>query len=85
MDLEYIVGIGVILVIFYWFGDTLPKKYRNLNCMGKNWKAEFPKSTKEDIRGFLLMFTDSFAFSSVDKLKFKPNDKLFDIYRELYP
>jgi propanediol dehydratase small subunit len=85
MDLEYIVGIGVLIIAFFWVGDTLPKKYRNRNCMGKNWKSAFPSSSKEDIREFLLMFTDAFAFSSSDKLKFEPDDKILDIYNELYP
>ena len=54
MDLEYIVGIGVILILLFWVGDTLPKKYRKRSCMGKNWKSTFPSSSKEDIREFLL-------------------------------
>ena len=53
--------------------------------MGKRWKDQFPNSRKEDIRDFLILFTDSFAFSSDDKLKFEPQDKLLDIYRDLYP
>ena len=85
MRTEYIIGILVILVIAFWSSDTLPKKYRSRDCMGKNWKTEFPSSSKEDIRNFLLVFTDSFAFSASDKLKFEPSDKLLDIYRELYP
>ncbi|NMP79779.1 hypothetical protein [Pseudoalteromonas arctica] len=85
MDLEYIVVIGVILMLLFWVGDTLPKKYRKRSCMGKNWKSTFSSSNKEDIREFLLMFTDAFAFSPSDKLKFEPDDKILDIYRELYP
>jgi hypothetical protein len=85
MDLEYIVGIGVLLIALLWTSDTLPKKYRNRNCMGKKWKSTFPNSGKEDIREFLLMFTDAFAFSQNDKLKFEPDDKILVIYRELYP
>ncbi len=85
MDLENIIGIGVILIIAFRLSDTLPKKYRNRSCMGKRWKEQFPNSRKEDIRDFLILFTDSFAFSSDDKLKFEPHDKLLDIYRDLYP
>ncbi|WP_440056539.1 hypothetical protein ACSLBF_20755 (plasmid) [Pseudoalteromonas sp. T1lg65] len=85
MSAEYIIGIIVFLVIVYWSSETLPKKYRSRKCMGRSWKTEFPNSSKEDIRKFLLLFTDSFAFSENDKLKFEPNDKLLDIYRELYP
>jgi len=85
MDLEYIIGIGAFIIALFWFSDTLPKKYRNRNCMGKNWKSTFPNSNKKDIRKFLLMFTDAFAFSPSDRLKFEPDDKILDIYHELYP
>jgi len=33
----------------------------------------------------LLLFTDAFAFSRKQKLKFEPEDKIFDIYKALYP
>jgi len=51
----------------------------------KKWKRAFPESSKEEIRKFLLLFTYAFAFSSKNKLKFEPEDKVIDIYRELYP
>lgn len=85
MSVEHIIIFIVFIVIFYWPSDTLPKKYRSRNCMGRNWKTQFPNSSKEDIRKFLLLFANSFAFSANNKLKFEPNDKLLDIYRELYP
>ena len=53
--------------------------------MGKSWRLAFPDSSKGNIRDFLVMFTDSFAFSPDDKLKFSPSDKVLEIYRELYP
>ena len=85
MSIGFIIGICILLALFLGLGGTLPKKYRNRNCMGKNWKIEFPNSSKEDIRKFLLLFTEAFALSENDKLKFEPNDKLLDIYRALYP
>ncbi len=53
--------------------------------MGRAWKSVFPDSDKAEIREFLILFSDSFAFSRKDKLKFEPNDKILDIYREMYP
>lgn len=53
--------------------------------MGKNWKKSFPNTPKEEIRKFLILFTDAFAFSNKNKLKFEPDDKVLEIYRELYP
>ena len=82
--------IYIIVGIVIWLAcspniDGLPKKYRLRKCMGKYWRFEFPSNTKEEIREFLVLFTDAFAFSTSDKLNFKPSDKIYDIYRELYP
>lgn len=84
---EFIIVIAVLtyLVWSIYLEDTLPKRYRQRNCMGKNWKAVFPKNSKNEIRSFLIFFTDAFAFDEKDKLKFEPSDKLLTIYRELYP
>ena len=78
----FIIGVFVWAIVF---GGTLPKKYRNRSCTGENWKKAFPKTSKEEIRTFLLLFTSAFAFSPKNKLKFEPEDKVMDIYRELYP
>lgn len=80
--------VAAILAYFTWsifMGDTLPKKYRQRNCMGKDWKVEFPDNSNSEIRSFLKFFTDAFAFDENDRLKFEPRDKLLTIYRELYP
>jgi len=68
-----------------FFSETLPKKYRKRHCEGSAWKSQFPSASKNEIRSFLVLFTDAFAFEEKDKLKFHPNDKLIDIYRALYP
>ena len=31
------------------------------------------------------MFVSAFAFADKDKLKFRPDDKILDVYRNLYP
>jgi len=54
------------------------------NCTGKHWKSKFPATPKEDVRRFLFIFTDAFAFSRKQKLKFEPDDKILDIYKTLY-
>ena len=86
--MKYIIISIFIIGVFVWaivFDGTLSKKYRNRSCTGENWKKAFPKTSKEEIRTFLLLFTSAFAFSPKNKLKFEPEDKVMDIYRELYP
>lgn len=85
MSNEYIIGLGVLLVFIYaWFADSLPKVYRLRSCMGEKWISTFPDSSKSEIREYLQIFIDAFAFSNKDKLQFEPNDKILDVYKELY-
>jgi len=85
--MNIVLIIVVILVVVAWGAYTgdIPKKYRVRKCTGKNWKVKFPNSSKVDIRKFLLIFTDAFAFSDRQKLKFEPDDRVIDIYKALYP
>lgn len=45
----------------------------------------FPNAPKAEIREFLALFVDAFAFPNEEKLKFSPDDKILSIYRALYP
>jgi propanediol dehydratase small subunit len=81
------VVLGVVLA-FAWAvrsGGTLPSPYRLRECQGKTWRRAFPDASKTEVRRFLSVFTESFAFSDAEKLKFNPNDQLLDVYRALYP
>ncbi|WP_394191362.1 hypothetical protein [Pseudoalteromonas atlantica] len=77
----------LILFLVAWTAYTggVPKKYLMRKCTGKNWKEKFPDSSKDEIRKFLRIFTDAFAFSGKKKLKFEPEDRVLDIYKALYP
>jgi len=86
MTIIYIIVFGMIIWIVSTPNiDGFPKKYRFRQCTGKYWKSEFPNNDKEDIREFLILFTEAFAFPKDKKLHFKPSDKIYDIYRALYP
>lgn len=73
------------LVLWLNFGTSLPRRYRLRNCEGRSWRNEFPSATKQEIREFLLLFMSAFAFKDNEKLKFSPHDRIWEIYRELYP
>lgn len=71
-----------------WMGallETLPAEYRQRSCQGTQWKRAFPAASKGEIRGYLTMFVRAFAFADGHRLLFKPDDRLLDIYRRLYP
>ncbi|MEE4246552.1 MAG: hypothetical protein V2I33_14175 [Kangiellaceae bacterium] len=85
MKIALIIIVIAIAIAWSVYTGDVPKKYRIRKCTGKNWKVRFPDTPKEDIRTFLLLFTDAFAFSRKHKLKFEPDDKILDIYKALYP
>jgi len=65
--------------------SRLPHPYRDRVCQGRDWKREFPNASKGEIRCFLALFADAFAFDADDRLKLNPNDLPIDIYRKRYP
>lgn len=88
METKAVILILLLVAIIIYGairGGHIPKRYRSRKCMGKKWKSEFPNVKKEEIRKFLLLFTDAFAFNAEQKLKFEPQDKIIEIYSALYP
>lgn len=85
MKVALIIIVITIAIAWSIYTGDAPKKYRIRKCTGKNWKEKFPDIPKEEIRSFLFLFADAFAFSRKQKLKFEPEDKILDIYKALYP
>ncbi|WP_051258301.1 hypothetical protein [Teredinibacter turnerae] len=85
MTITAITILVILLVGWTAYTGDLPKKYRMRKCTGKHWKEKFPDASKDEIRKFLRIFTDAFAFSEKNKLKFEPEDRILDIYKALYP
>ena len=80
-----LILVIALLILFLWNSDSLPRQYRIRTCAGKKWKTSFPSASKKEIREFLLFFVNAFAFNDSNKLKFEPDDRLIDIYKNLYP
>ena len=59
--------------------------YWSRACAGREWRQAFPDADKDEIRKFLQLFVDAFAFRGSRKLQFRPSDKFLDIYRACYP
>lgn len=66
-------------------GALPPAPYGRRSCQGAAWRRAFPNASKQDLRAFLGVFVDAFAFRSSSRLKFSPNDSLLEIYRVIYP
>ena len=92
MELSHAIPIGIGLAAAIAFAvvtrntfEERLKTYWDRACSGRAWKRAFPSAGKEEIRRFLYLFVDAFAFPRTRALKFLPTDRLLSIYRMLYP
>ena len=88
---KLLIVIVILLVIFLLALPFERKRKRLLNaywirsCTGKEWINKFPHCSKESIREFLTIFVDAFLFDAKKRLKFKPDDRIMDVYYASYP
>ncbi len=61
------------------------RPYWERACTGICWKRRFPDASKAEIREFLDLFVNAFAFHPQRRLCFFPDDHVMEIYRALYP
>jgi propanediol dehydratase small subunit len=77
--------IGITIAWRYCYGHYLPEPYKSRTCQGRAWKTAFPDKSKHEIREFLLVFSNVFAFRNNQKLLINPNDGILDLYKTIYP
>ena len=87
----YFVITCFLVVVFFL---TLPiqlrvrrnmRRYWDRACTGGLWRQRFPDAPKSEIRDFLALFVDAFAYKQSRRLSFSPDDKVMDVYRAQYP
>jgi len=87
MSTSAIVITLILAASAFWFarnGAPLPKPFKARSCQGAGWRRAFPAASKQDIRSFLSVFVEAFAFHGSQRLKFNPNDSILSVYRALY-
>lgn len=80
-----VIFIGALFVWSMAFGGQLPPPLRDRICQGRAWRREFPSASKSDIRAFLSLVVEAFAFPNRERLKLAPGDEILGIYRAVYP
>ena len=81
MELTLIlILLAALLLAGAIWGGNVPKHYSSRICTGKDWRRAYPESPKQEIRRFLLLFVEAFAFKDAHKLRFQPDDRILDIY-----
>lgn len=73
------IGFSVSIALFLAERRAL-RPYLERRCQGFEWKRAFPQANADDIRSFLDVFVEAFAFSKSDRLKFSPSDGILQIY-----
>ncbi|MGX4643268.1 hypothetical protein [Massilia sp. SYSU DXS3249] len=82
-----ILALLVLLALAWWvlsFGQ-IANPFRTRSSQGRLWRRAFPWASKRQIREFLAVCAEAFAFRDTDKLKFRPDDQLLGIYKALHP
>lgn len=82
-----IIAILVLLALAWSvlsFGQ-IPNPFRTRTSQDRLWRRAFPRASRRQIRQFLTLFADAFAFRDTEKLKFRPDDELLGIYKTRHP
>ena len=88
MSSAAIITILVLVASAFWVarnGAPLPRPFKTRSCQGAVWQRASPDAPKQEIRSFLSLFVEAFAFHDQHRLKFNPNDKILAVYRARYP
>jgi propanediol dehydratase small subunit len=80
-----VIAVTAVVLCSIVSASRLPTPFASRRCQGKGWPEAFPNAPKAEIREFLVLFVDAFAFPGKEKLKFSLDDKILSIYRALYP
>ena len=83
--LAVVGSIAAVVIIMSVTHPTTIRTYWDRSCTGRAWKQAFPGASKAEIRNFLHLFVDAFAFPRKRSLQFAPADQLLSVYRALYP
>ena len=85
-----LLGICILFIVPFSIAEERRRRaflrgFWDRACTGIRWRRRFPESSVSQIREFLSIFADAFAFQQKRRLCFSPDDKIMEIYRGLYP
>ncbi len=83
------VLLGFVAIAFGLVGEIARRKSLRpitlRSCAGREWRRHFPAASSADIREFLVRFEGAFGVGRKHALKFRPDDRIMDIYRAVNP
>jgi hypothetical protein len=80
-----VAAVAVVVIIIRPKPHLTLRPYWQRQCAGRAWRRTFPTASRDDIRRFLGLFVESFAFPDRRMLNFSPTDRVYEIYRAANP
>ncbi|MFC5459468.1 hypothetical protein [Massilia niabensis] len=82
-----IVAILILLALAWSVlsSGQVANPFRTRTSQRRLWRRAFPRASQRQIREFLAVCAEAFAFRDTEKLKFRPDDQLLGIYKTLHP
>jgi hypothetical protein len=81
-------AVAVVVAVGVACGCARRRSFRPIaerTHAGDEWRTHFPAVSDADIHAFLTLFEDAFAVGREHALKFRPDDRIMDIYRAVNP
>ena len=85
MTIVVVCILAALGVVGWFFENRRMRVFWTRACAGGQWRGRFPKASKMEIREFLRLFGRAFGFRSSRLLCFRPDDRVMDVYRTVYP
>jgi hypothetical protein len=81
----FVIGVAavIIVVVTILYPRTIQEYWQQL-CMGRAWKRTFSRASKDEIRQFLYMFVDAFAFPKHRALPLAHTDRVLTVLARLF-
>ncbi len=88
-----ILAVGLIAAELYWnswrsgkaFCSPLPSLYQSRSNQKDVWRRDYEGKSAETADAVLTLLCESFIFNPESRYQFLPDDRIADIYQEIYP
>lgn len=75
---------GFARAIIDAFVGGRPQPYHARTCQGRQWRREFPDARNREVDVFLGTLAHALSYPARDKLKLRPDDAVYQVYRARY-
>lgn len=81
----FVVSLSVALVVNVLRERRRLRPFYERGDWRAEWLARFPEVAENEVSEFLEMFVHAFCLRQGSEFAFRPDDRLIDVYRAIYP